>query len=228
MAGYDLLLFDLDGTLTDPQVGITRSVQYALARFGLSAAAEELIPFIGPPLLDSFKRFFHLDDVQARRAIDYYREYYGARGIYENTVYPEIEALLAELQTRGKTLAVATAKPTFYASKILRHFHLERYFDLVAGNNMDETMTRKGEIIAGILRDRPAFAPERTVMIGDHSGDIAGARENGIASVGVAYGFGDTAELRRAGPTCLVYTVEELGKLLTAGDPAGRFRAGGK
>jgi phosphoglycolate phosphatase len=214
MARYELILFDLDGTLTDSKVGVTRSVQYALARFGLDEPAEKLVPFVGPPLIDSFKRFYRFDDAQARQAVEYYREYYGERGIFENDLYPGIAALLGLLHGRGRTLVVATSKPTFYAEQILSRFALRRFFTLVAGSNLDGSRVLKAEIIRDILLDFPGRPRDRTVMIGDHRFDVEGAHQNGIDSIAVAYGYGLLEELQGAVPTHLVHTVTELQQIL--------------
>jgi phosphoglycolate phosphatase len=148
MPQYSTLLFDLDGTLTDPREGITRSIQYALRKMGQEPPpCEELLCCIGPPLLASFQKYFGMSEADARQATACYREYFGERGIFENRVYPGIPELLSELKTAGRRLVLATAKPEIYAEKILRHFGLHVYFDLVAGANFNNTRIYKFEVI---------------------------------------------------------------------------------
>jgi phosphoglycolate phosphatase len=152
MKEYKFILFDLDGTLTDPKVGITKSVQYALSKYDIKVEKlENLEVFIGPPLGESFKEFYSFTDDEARQAIEYYREYFGEKGIFENEVYPQIPILLKELKKKDKVLIVATSKPTVFAKRILEHFNLGNYFDLVAGSNLDGTRTSKAEVIQYIL-----------------------------------------------------------------------------
>jgi phosphoglycolate phosphatase len=214
MGAYTRILFDLDGTLTDPMVGITRSVQYALSRFGLQAELEDLVPYIGPPLHESFQVFHSFDQKQAMQAVAYYREYYSERGIYENAVYPGITGMLQRLREQNRELAVATSKPTFFADQVLKHFKLDGFFALVAGSNLDGTRTDKTEVIRFALQQLSPCSPRRVVMVGDRKHDIIGARNCGIDSIAVAYGYGSTAELIQAAPTTLVHTVEELDQLL--------------
>lgn len=214
MKPYTTILFDLDGTLTDPRVGITRSVQYALSKFGVQADPEDLVPFIGPPLHESFQEFFSFDREQSLQAVAYYREYYSERGIYENTVYPGIAAMLKRLREQGRALAVATSKPTFFADRVLKHFNLDGYLTVVAGSNLDGTRTDKTEVIRFALQQLASPSPGRTVMVGDRKYDVIGARNCGIDAIAVSYGYGSPAELAQASPTYLVRTVEELSHLL--------------
>lgn len=196
---YRYLLFDLDGTLTDPGVGITNSVMYALSKFGITVTdRRELYPFIGPPLLDSFRDFYGLDGERGQQALAYYRAYFRPHGIYENEVYPGIPETLAALRARGKTLILATAKPEEFAREILRHFDLARYFDLIFGATMDERRNRKTDVIAEALGAAGITDRSAALMIGDRAQDVDGARENGIAALGVLYGYGDRAELSAA------------------------------
>lgn len=203
----DILLFDLDGTLTDPGVGITNSVMYALKFFGIiEHDREKLYPFIGPPLLDSFMEFYGFDEQKAEQAVARYREYYRETGIYENQVYDGIPELLKKLNAEGKILMVATSKPEPFAKQILTHFDMMQYFAAVAGSDFERTRNTKGEVIAYALElyvrmsGRPMQElKERAVMVGDRSYDIAGAKENGICSVGVLWGYGSREELEKAG-----------------------------
>ena len=212
---YEVVLFDLDGTLTDPKPGITRSVRYALEHLGVAVPdLEALTRFIGPPLHLSFARFYGFDEMKAREAVSRYREYFAETGLYENAVYPGIPNLLARLQEHGHRLLVATSKPTVYARQILEHFQLDRYFEQVVGSDLDLTRSDKAQIIAEALAGQADMARDVVVMVGDREHDILGARANRIASIGVTYGYGSLAELRDAGATAIAATVDELAALL--------------
>jgi len=214
---YDILLFDLDGTLTDPKIGITKSVNYALQKFGREVDdLDQLIPFIGPPLLDSFIQYCGLTDEQAYQAIGYYREYFSVTGLFENAVFPGIKLLLTELVRQQKRLFIATSKPTDFSERILAHFGLAAYFERVVGSNLDGTRVNKAEVIAAVLSEIPLTNRQQTVMIGDRLHDILGAKICGLDSIGVAYGYGGTQELSRAGATYIVNTVSELSHFLLA------------
>lgn len=214
---YKTLLFDLDGTLTDSQAGITNSVRYALARYDiLEEDPAKLKKFIGPPLAESFSAFYGFSASQARQAIAYYREYFSTKGIYENSVYEGIPALLAQLQQQGKRLILATSKPTVFSERILEYFDMQKYFSLVVGSNLDGTRTKKGEIIRHIISLLRSEAKDSILMIGDREHDCRGARENGIDCAAVLYGFGSVQELQAQKPAYLVGSVAELGLLLGA------------
>ncbi|NLM37973.1 MAG: HAD family hydrolase [Firmicutes bacterium] len=212
---YQYILFDLDGTLTDPGIGIVNSVRYALRKFGLDGDPEFLRCFIGPPLMDSFMKYYGFDEEKAREAVAYYREYYGPRGIFENQLYPGIPELLQTLVDRRKKLALATSKPTVFARQVLAHFQIDRYFadELIVGSYLDGQRTKKTEVIAAALALLPPDK-EKAVMVGDRKFDIEGAQANGIASIAVTYGYGEPAELEAAGPNHLARTVPELLALL--------------
>ena len=207
------ILFDLDGTLTDPKEGITRSVQYALSKLGIYADTEELVRFIGPPLVESFATFFSLSPSDCELAVKYYRERFSQVGIFENAVYPGIPELLGRLEAAGKRLMVATSKPTVFARTILEHFGLATYFCEIVGSELDGTRADKGEVIACALASS-GFGPEQAVMVGDRSYDIIGAAQNRLPAVGVLYGYGSREELEAAGAFGLANTVEELERLL--------------
>ena len=215
----DMILFDLDGTLTDSGPGITRCVQYALASFGIEEPdLEKLNCYVGPPLLESFMNFAGLGCEEAQQAITKYRERYEAEGIFENEVYGGIPEVLAYLKEKGKILAVASSKPEKYVEQILEHFEIRKYFTVVTGSEMNETRTDKGEVIAETLRRLGAEdSRSDVVMVGDRSYDVIGARENGLLCVGVSYGYGGREELEAAGAAKVCDTPEEL-KLL-AEDP---------
>lgn len=204
------LLFDLDGTLTDPMVGITSSVQYALEKFGIHVRyLKELIPFIGPPLAESFQKFYGFSKEDAEKAIQYYREYYAPKGIFENEVYEGIPEMLAHLTEAGFTFLVATSKPTVFARKVLKHFGMEDYFSFVGGSELDGSRTKKAEVISYILKTCGIEAKE-AIMIGDRRHDIEGGKACGLESVGVLYGYGTEQELTEAGADHIIRTVAEL------------------
>ena len=204
------LLFDLDGTLTDPMVGITSSVQYALEKFGIHVRyLKELIPFIGPPLAESFQKFYGFSKEDAEKAIQYYREYYAPKGIFENEVYEGIPEMLAHLTEAGFTLLVATSKPTVFARKVLKHFGMEDYFSFVGGSELDGSRTKKAEVISYILKTCGIEAKE-AIMIGDRRHDIEGGKACGLESVGVLYGYGTEQELTEAGADHIIRTGAEL------------------
>ena len=211
MTGYDVVLFDLDGTLTDSKIGITKSVQYALSKFNIREDnLDNLESFIGPPLSESFQKNYGFEPSQARDAVDFYREYFSTSGMYENVVYPGIPDLLADLKSKWKALFVATSKPTVFANQILKAFNLHQYFTTVVGSHLDGTRTSKTEIIAHVLSTSGALKESSVVMVGDREHDIIGAQGNAIDSIAVTYGYGSLSELQRANPTYLADTVEDI------------------
>lgn len=215
MKQYNYLLFDLDGTITDSATGITRCVEYALNYFGIQVSdLHDLLPFIGPPLLDSFKEFYHFTDEQAVIATEKYRERYKDKGIYENELYPGIEELLAQARQNGKTVILATSKPEIFARRILDYFKLSDYFSFIAGSGLDGSLHTKTDVINYILQSNNITDLSRVVMIGDRKHDIIGAKNAGIDSIGVLYGFGDYDELSEAGATHIVKDIAELRNLL--------------
>ena len=212
----DFVLFDLDGTLTNPKEGITRCVRYGMEALGYPAPPlDELTPFIGPPLLDMYMETCGFTKEQGLLAVAKYRERFGTVGMFENEVYEGIPELLTELKAAGKHLGVATSKPGVFAVPILEHFHLDGYFERIIGSELDGTRVKKGEVITEALRQ---FGEEETngrvVMVGDRKHDISGAKENHIPSIGVCYGFGGREELKEAGADHIAETVEELKTLL--------------
>ena len=212
---YDAILFDLDGTLTDPKVGITKGIQYALSKFNIAEANLcKLEKFIGPPLFFALQEFYSFDEVAARQAVEFYREYLWNKGIYENHLYPGISELLVELKGASKNLIVATSKLTSMAEEVLKHFTLYGYFSLIIGCNPDSTRSAKTEIIQYILTELPELKTQKVVMIGDKEHDIIAAKNNGIDSIAVTYGYGSLEELRNAKPTHIANSVDELSELL--------------
>lgn len=208
-----VILFDLDGTLTDPMIGITKSVQYALKKYGIiEEDLWNLTKFIGPPLKESFMEFYGFSEEEGQKAVEYYREYYAPVGIYENQVYEGLEEMLAALKEKGLSLCVATSKPERFAKMILDHFHLDSYFDLIGGALMDGR-TDKAEVISYVL-DQLDTKKEKVVMVGDREHDILGAKKNGLDSIGVLFGYGNEEELKEAGADWIAKDMTELGSIL--------------
>jgi len=208
---FQYLLFDLDGTLTDPAIGITNSIMYALKKFGIEVNdRSELYMFIGPPLEESFKKYCGFLQKDAKRAVEYYREYYRDRGIFENKVYDGIDELLKLMKEKGKTILLATSKPEVFAKQILEHFNLAGYFDFVAGSELDGSRVNKDEVIRYALDSCNIKDLSKAIMIGDREYDITGAKKIGIKSMGVLYGYGDRRELEKAGADYIMDTVEDI------------------
>lgn len=209
------ILLDLDGTITDSSLGITKSAAYALDKFDIKIEnLKELNKFIGPPLRESFKKFYGMNDEEAERAVTYYREYYGKKGIIENEVYQGIPELIKSLENRGIRLAIATAKAEVYAKEILEYFSIESYFENVVGSELDGSRGKKCEIIDCVLQNMNINDYREVVMIGDRKHDINGAIKNGIDCIGVLYGYGSEEELADAGANYIVNSVDDLEKLL--------------
>lgn len=214
MSNYELILFDLDGTLTDPWTGITNSVAYALDKFDIHIEDKtQLIKFIGPPLVESFAQFYNFSEQQAKQAVEFYREYFAEKGIFENRVYDGVEDLLKSLVLAGKRLCVATSKPEVYAKRILEHFKLSQYFEYIAGATMDETRNQKYDVIEYALKKCNFTDRTKAVMVGDRKHDVLGAKMCSVESVGVLYGYGSRDELQAAGATYIAKTVEDIESL---------------
>lgn len=208
---YKYYLFDLDGTLTDPGIGITNSVMYALEKFGIHVSdREELYPFIGPPLVDSFKKYFGFDEKQALLAVEYYREYFRAGGIFENELYEEIPEMLRELKSRNTVVALATSKPFEFAVQILDHFDLHQYFDYIGAATMDGSISRKADVISHLLDGFEGIDKASVLMVGDRDQDVEGAKANGIRCAGVLWGYGSREELLGAGADCIASVPSDL------------------
>ncbi len=209
------ILFDLDGTLTDPAEGITNSVAYALSHYGIETADKsELECFIGPPLSDSFEKFYGFERDKAYEAVEVYREYFRDRGIFENKLYDGITEMLKRLKAEGKCIVMATSKPEEYAERIAEHFGFRKYFDFVAGATMDGSRVKKHDVIEWALEAVGICDRSECIMIGDRHHDIDGAKQSGIRSVGVLWGYGSEAELTAAGADVTVRTVDELLEIL--------------
>ena len=208
------VLFDLDGTLTDPAEGITNALMHAQRRLGRKVSPrEDLFVFIGPPLIETFMSEWGLSREESEQALIYYREHFGTKGLFENVPYAGIGDCLARLKEAGLRLFVATSKPEPLSLRILEHFDLIKYFEAVAGSTMDEQRTKKGEVIAYALSTYQ-LDPSETVMVGDRKHDVIGARENGLPCIGVLYGYGSREELSEAGAAALAADLSELSALL--------------
>ncbi|MFW5651251.1 MAG: HAD family hydrolase [Acetivibrio ethanolgignens] len=215
MIQKEYLFFDLDGTLTDSSEGITKGVMYSLAKFGIQEERmEELLKFIGPPLRDSFMKYYGFSEEEAKKAVIYYREYYQNTGLFENKVYPGMEDVLIALKQAGKKLVVATSKPEEYARRILERFGLYDYFDYIAGAGMDGSRTKKAEVIEYALESCDITDKEEVLMIGDREQDVFGAAQVGIRCMGVLYGFGSRQELELAGAAYIAESVADIERLI--------------
>ncbi|MDP4197757.1 MAG: HAD family hydrolase [Bacteroidota bacterium] len=211
MREYKIILFDLDGTLSDPKIGITKSVQYALEKLGIiENNLDKLESFIGPPLLDSFGEYYGFNEEKAQIAIDFYRERFKQKGMFENVLYPNISPFLKSLKEQQYTLIVATSKPTVFSEKILHYFNIDQYFDGIVGSNLDGTRTSKTEIIQYIVDKYKGYKLDNFIMVGDRKHDIIGANNVGIDSIGVTYGYGSFEELSQSNPTFIVDSIEEI------------------
>lgn len=233
---FRYVLFDLDGTLTDPKEGICRSVQYALHQMNIEEPdIDHLEPFIGPPLEDSFMEFYHMSKADAGKAIAHYRERFSAIGLFENKVYDGISQMLKNLKEAGCYLAVASSKPGIFVERILKHFHLDSYFDVVVGSELDGRRSRKEEVVEEALlqlyaleeadlkkkdqagrnkawlngKESASFR-DSTAMVGDRIFDMNGAKEYGLHGVAVAYGYALEGELEHSGAEYIAATVKEL------------------
>ena len=208
---FDYLFFDLDGTLTDPALGITNSFIHALKYFDLEIPSyQTLCTFIGPPLPETFKTQFGFTEEKASEGVKKYREYFATKGLLENSVYPGIPELLDSLKKAGKKLVVATSKPEEYSIRIIEHFGLSQYFENVCGSKMDETRSKKDEVIAYAIERNNIKDKSKILMIGDRKHDILGAKKVGLKSCGVLFGYGCLEELKTAGADFFAENVSQL------------------
>jgi phosphoglycolate phosphatase len=214
---YINILFDLDGTLTAPYLGITNSVKYSLGKLGITEEDNNKLKlFIGPPLEKSFMEYYSFDKKTVKKAIGYYREYFSEKGIYENTLYEGIENILTELNNKNKNCILATSKPEIFAGKILEYFHISTYFKYIVGSDMEGTFVEKEDIIKHII-EKYKLDKKETIMIGDRKYDIIGANKNGIDSIGVLYGYGSKEELENEKPKYLCTGTMDILKIITHG-----------
>lgn len=205
------ILFDLDGTLTDSQEGIMNSIEYMLDTYGIRVEdRSRLRPWLGPPLKDSLMKYYGFDEKTALEGVGRYREYFDRQGIFENKVYPGIENLLGQLKERGCRLYVATSKPETAAVRIMEHFGLSRYFTYIGGATLDDSRTKKGDVIRYVLGMIDDADKHEIIMVGDRENDVMGAKENGLEVIGALYGYGTRGELEKAGADYIAQTVEEI------------------
>ena len=209
------VLFDLDGTLTDPREGIVACLKYALLGLGHDCPSDlDLARFIGPPLKESFAVLLHTADrKQINAAVELYRQRFSSKGMLDNTVYPGIHSALTTLRGRGALLFVTTSKPRVFAERIVEHFGLKEYFCAVYGSELDGTRSDKGELIAHVLQAE-SLSPHSTVMVGDRAHDILGAKAHAVFPIGVLWGYGSSDELIAAGATTLCAKPETLDNML--------------
>lgn len=209
----DIILFDLDGTLTDPKEGITKCVAHGLKPFGIEVEdLDTLTCFIGPPLIDSFMEYFHLTREQAELAVATYRERYVPIGWAENIPYPGIHEMCEKLKAAGKKLLVATSKPEGPAVRIMEHFDLAKYFDIICGAATDFSRNTKEAVITHLLSQ--CDAQSNAVMVGDTAYDVIGAKAHNIPCIGVAWGYGSITDMENAGAISIAHTMNELYELL--------------
>ncbi len=215
---YEYILLDLDGTVSDPKVGICTSVQYGLAKMGIKVDdINVLTPFIGPPLRDSFRNYYHIPEEDIEKVVAFYRERFSTVGLFENELYPGMTEMLSDLKKAGKKLALASSKPRIFVKKILDHFDITQYFDVIMGSELDGTRENKVEIIEESLRllfPGETVDKEKCVMVGDRKFDVEAAGQVGLKSIGVTYGYGSKEELKTAGADVIVGSVEKLKKIL--------------
>lgn len=211
---YQYIFFDLDGTLTDPREGITKSVQYALRHMGIDETdLGKLEPFIGPPLMESFAEYYGFEVEDCRRCVEYYREYFSERGWKENLLFEGVRELLLRLREHGKVVAIASSKPEYFVQKILQYFEIDELFDEICGATMGEERTKKEEVIEELLQRLGLNKEDRKkiLMVGDRRHDVEGARVFGIDCLGVAMGFAVEGELEKAGAVEIVKNMQEVG-----------------
>ena len=216
--GHNIIFFDLDGTLTDPKEGITKSVKYALNAFGIQVHnLDSLTCFIGPPLLSSFMEYYNFSRNDAEFAVKKYRERFSSVGIFENKVYSGVPEMLKILKSNGKTLCIATSKPTVFADRILDKFDLKKYFTQIMGSELDGTRCDKADVIKELMEiiSNKGIAADNAVMVGDRKHDIIGAKANGLTSVGVEFGYAEKYELANAGADYIAANMEELLSILS-------------
>lgn len=209
------ILFDMDGTLIDSSEGITKSAQYALAHYGIEEPdLEKLKAFIGPPLYQSFMRYYDFSEQEALEAVAIYRERYNVTGIFECKLYPGVRECLEELKEKGYLIAVASSKPEVSCRRILEHFGIRELFDEVVGATFDGKIETKTEVLCELMRRWNEISREEMCLIGDTMFDIEGANQVGIASIAVSFGFGDVSEMKKAGARAVCDDMRSLMELV--------------
>lgn len=212
---YTTILFDLDGTLTDPFEGITKSVRHAAAHFGFEEPdLNSLRHFIGPPLREELRDTYSLTEEESYKAIEIYRERFSTVGLYENKLFDGVPELLSALKQNGATLAIASSKPQEFVKKILIHFGIDNFFDLIVGSEMDGKRTNKSECVAYALKLLGNIDLSKTVMVGDRHHDAYGASDSGIDFVAVSYGFSEDREFDTLPHVAIADSVSELHNIL--------------
>lgn len=218
MKRYQYILFDLDGTLTDPEEGIINCVVYALEAVGIHVEdRKSLQRFIGPPLVNSFQEFYGMSLEEARASTAKYRERYAKMGMFENKAYPGIIEVLERLKKSGKTLAVATSKPEVFAVPIAEKYGFAPYLTNICGSELDGSRDEKWDVIEEVLKRLSVTDRSLVLMVGDRKNDVIGAKKCGIDCLGVSYGYAEPGELEKAGADYVVNTVEEMGKFILEG-----------
>lgn len=211
MKNYDLIIFDLDGTLIDTGIGIMKAVEYALDKFNIPVGDySTLRKFIGPPLKASFMKYYNFTEEDAEKAILYYREYYKDKGLYENKIYDGMDELLSKIKESGRKLVVATSKPEVFAKIILDQNNISKYFHIIGGATLDGSRINKDDVIRYALDNLGSHDKTTALMIGDTEFDIYGAKKVGIDSLGITYGYGQEEEIKKAGATYIKSSVKEI------------------
>ena len=212
---YKYIFFDLDGTIIDSSEGVTNSVAYALEKYNIKVSdKKELYKFIGPPIIESFQKFYGFSKEEANTALKYYREHYKEEGVLENTLYPGIVDLIKALKDDNRTLIIATSKPEVYAKQILEDFGIAKFFTHIAGSTLDGTRLTKSHVMKYAVEISDIEDFSKAVMIGDREYDVLGAKEMGLSSIGVLYGFGSRKRLEKAGADFIATSAKDIGKIL--------------
>lgn len=209
MKKYKYFLFDLDGTLSDSKLGITKAMQYALNHYGIYETIEDLEVYVGPPLHETFMSIYGFERQKADEAVSVFRVYFAEKGIHENELFDGIKPMLKRLHEEGVNLYITTSKPRVYAEQILEQDGILEYFKGVSGSELDGSKSGKDEVIAALIEEK-GISQEEALMIGDRKHDLIGAEKNKIDAVGVLYGYGSLEELKTAKSVEIVETVEAL------------------
>jgi len=211
---YKYIFLDLDGTLTDPYLGITNSVKYALKKFNIDSTNEQLKVFIGPPLRDSFKRYYNMNPDEAELAVKYYREYYSTKGLFENDLYAFTMNVLEELKKLNLKIVLATSKPEKFSVEILKHFNIYEYFDFCACATLDKSRDNKTDIIKYAIDSLNIKNLDEVLMVGDRYHDVEGAKNNSIKCAYVTYGYGSVNEAKEYNAEYIIDSLEDIIEIL--------------